>query len=346
MLTIDGSQGEAGGQVLRTAVGLSAAMPRPVRVVNIRAGRQQPGLRPQHLAAVRAAAATCNAELRGAELGSTDITFRPERPHAGRYRFDIGTAGSGPLVLQTVLPALVLAEGDSDVTISGGTHNPLAPCFEYFRDVFALLAGAANVQTYAELVRAGFYPTGGGEIRLQVRGMGSAEYVEGVSLVDRGELREIEGLSAASSSLPGHIVERQSSRAVERLEAAGLPTRVERATWQTFSPGTVVFLRAVFTKTVSGAFALGARAKPAERVADEAVDEMLAFLDSPGVVDTHAGDQLLPILALSPHPSRYVVQRSSEHLRTNAAVVRAMTGRQIDLDPRGDASAVVTIRKR
>jgi len=162
VIAIDGSQGEGGGQILRTCVGLSAAMGIPVRIAAIRAGRERPGLRPQHLAAVRAAAAVCDAAVTGAELGSQELTFIPAEPKAGQFRFDIGTAGSATLVLQTIIPALLTADGDSDVTVTGGTHNPLAPCFEYLRDVYAVLAGAANAQMYVEMARAGFYPSGGG----------------------------------------------------------------------------------------------------------------------------------------------------------------------------------------
>ncbi|MGB2820602.1 MAG: RNA 3'-terminal phosphate cyclase [Phycisphaerae bacterium] len=344
-IVIDGSQGEGGGQILRTSVGLAAALGKCVRVSNIRAGRQRPGLRPQHLAAIRAAAATCNAELAGAEIGSMDITFRPGELRAGQYRFDIGTAGSAILVLQTVIPALVLAEGDSDVTVTGGTHNPLAPCFEYLRDVFAVLASAANIQMHVEMMRPGFYPTGGGEVRMQIRGVGSAENIEPLVLIDRGEVRHIEGLSAASYSLAAHIIERQTSQALSRLAATRRRATIEQAVWETFSPGTVVFLRAVFAKSVAGVFSLGARSKRAERVADEAVEELLAFIDSPGVVDAHAADQLLTLLALCPYESRYVTERLTDHLRTNAWAITRMTGRQIDIEPGEEESATVTVRQ-
>jgi len=344
VIVLDGSQGEGGGQILRTSVSLAAALGRSVRVTGIRARRQRPGLRPQHLTALRATAAICRADLTGADIGSMDITFRPGAIRSGSYRFDIGTAGSAVLVLQTVLPALLLAEGDSDVTVTGGTHNPLAPCFEYFRDVFGVLASASNLQMYVEMVRPGFYPGGGGEIRMQVRGVGSVDNVEPIVLTDRGELRRIEGLSAASESLPAHIIERQASRASRLLAEARHPVSFERAAWETDSPGTVVFLRAVFAKAIAGSFALGARGKPAERVADEAVEELLAFIDSPGAVDRHAGDQLLTILALCPHESRYVTQRLTSHLRTNADVVTQVTGRGIDVEPGEAESARVTVR--
>ena len=331
-IVIDGSQGEGGGQILRTTVGLAAALGMPVRVTGIRAGRQRPGLRPQHLAAMQAAAAVCNAQVGGASIGSTEITFQPGRCQVGRFRFDIGTAGSSTLVLQTVIPALMIADGACDVTVTGGTHNPLAPCFEYLRDVFVPLASAANLHVYVEMLRAGFYPGGGGELRMQIQGVGSTANVQPFRYVDRGPLRHIEGLSAASYSLAAHIIERQNSQALGRLIAAKHHATIQQAVWETFSPGTVVFLRAVFARSIAGCFSLGARSKRAEQVADDAVEQLLAFIDSAGVVDAHAGDQLLTLAALCPRESRFVVERVTDHLRTNAEVIRQLTGRRVDVE--------------
>jgi len=340
---IDGSQGEGGGQILRTSVGLAAALGTPVHLTGIRAGRQRPGLRPQHLAAVRAAAAVCGAETVGAEIGSMELTFTPGAPRAGKYRFDIGTAGSTTLVLHTVLPALMVADGESDVTVTGGTHNPLAPSFEHFRDVFLPLATVANLHACAALERAGFYPSGGGEVRFQVLGITSPDHAEPLRFTERGELKRIEGLSAASYCLPPHIIERQANQMDKRLRKAGHRPTLEKATWETFSPGTTVFLRAVFCRTVAGWFALGARGKPAERVADEAVDDLLAFLDTPGVVDAHTADQLLVLTALSSRESRYVAERVTDHLQTNANVLTQLTRRPVDILPGEGESATVVV---
>jgi len=343
MIVIDGSQGEGGGQVLRTAVGLAAALGRAVKVERIRARRPKPGLRPQHLAAVRAAAAVCDAGPLDAEVGSTELVLRPGEVRAGEYRFDIGTAGSTTLVLQTVLPALLLAEGDSQVTVTGGTHNPLAPCFEYLRDVFALPAAAMNCQLYLEMPRAGFYPKGGGEVRLNVRGVGSPDNLDPLLLGRRAALRHIEGISAASRSLPAHIIERQTSQVLGRLASAGHRASVEQAGWPTHSPGTAVFLRATFANTVGGCFALGKRGKPAERVADEAVDALLAFIASPAALDAHAADQLLTLAALCPRESRFSTERVTDHLRTNAAVIEQTTGRSVHIEKGEGPSATVTV---
>jgi len=334
-VTIDGSYGEGGGQILRTSVGLAAALwgggdgPKVLRIENIRASRPKPGLGAQHLVSVRAAAAVTGGKLDGAEFGSRALEFRPGRPRAGSYRFDIPTAGSAMLVLQTIVPALTLADGHSDVTITGGTHNPFAPCYEYFSRVFALLAGAANISLAATLERAGFYPAGGGRVYCQIGGMGSREHVAGVRLLSRGTLKHIEGVSGVSEGLPVHIGDRQAQQVIARLRKAGLRSSLEQAHWPTKSPGTVVFLRAVFSRSVAGFFALGAKGKPAERVADEAVDGLLAFLNANGAVDPHAADQLITILALAPGPSELATTEITRHLLTNAEVIRRVAGREV-----------------
>ncbi|MFP4105261.1 MAG: RNA 3'-terminal phosphate cyclase [Phycisphaerae bacterium] len=331
---IDGSQGEGGGQILRTTVGLAAAFGLNVRIDNIRANRSKPGLRPQHLTAMKAAAEICDASLSGAVVGSKSLTFRPGRVRPRGYRFDIGTAGSTMLVLQTLLPALSIARGNSAVEIIGGTHNPMAPCFEYISEVFEPLASILNLHFHVQLNRPGFYPAGGGEIRADIMGL---DYGFDIPLMParftrRGELKRVEVLSAVSGSLPDHIADRQAQQARSRLAAAGIDTdgRVERP--DTLSPGTVVFVRAVYARSTAGFFSLGKRGKPAERVADEAIDAFLAFHESEGVIDQHAADQLLTVAGLSPEPSEFVVESITSHLRTNAAVINALTGRHIAID--------------
>jgi RNA 3'-terminal phosphate cyclase (ATP) len=346
LIAIDGSQGLGGGQILRTCLGLAAATGRAFRITNIRAGRPRPGLAPQHLAAVRAAAAICGAEVSGDRIGSAELTFRPGRVRPGQYAFDIGTAGSTVLLLQAIIPALAVASGDSQVSATGGTHNPMAPCFEYLRDVFGLLASAAGLQAYFELKRPGFYPAGGGKVLMQVQGLASPDQLEAVRLTSRGELKRIEGISAAGGGLPNHIAHRQCAQVLARLGAAGHRATVEQVHWDSDSPGTVVFLRAVFARTVAGFFSLGQRGKPAERVADEAADQLLAFLASPGVVDAHAADQLITILALCPRESRLVTERITDHLLTNAQVVRQLLGRNVSVEGAVGQPGMVSVQGR
>lgn len=351
VLVIDGAFGEGGGQILRTSIGLAAALwhqagrarPAGLRIVNIRANRPKPGLRAQHLAAVRAAAAVTGARVEAAAINSTSLTFLPGEPRPGSYRFDIGTAGSATLVLQTILPALVSAGGESEVVITGGTHNPMAPCFEYLRDVSATLAEAAGVSMAVQLERAGFYPAGGGRIRARVRGLGAPDRVGPLRMRSRGELRYVEGISVASEALPEHIVQRQRRRALSRLRQAGLVAEVEPIRRPTNSPGTVVFLRAVFSRSVAGFFALGKRGKPAEKVADEAVDELLGFLAADGAVDPHAADQLITVLALSPGESELTTTGVTNHLLTNAEVIRKVTGREVTVEGELDSPGKVII---
>jgi len=345
LLVIDGSQGEGGGQILRTSVALAAALGRSVKITNIRANRPRPGLGRQHLAAVRAAAAVCRGKLTGDSLASQALTFRPGDLAPGSYSFDIPTAGSAVLVLQTVIPALMLSDGDWEVVATGGTHNPLAPCFEYLRDVFGVLASAANLQAYFEIERAGFYPAGGGKIKMQVRGTGEPDDLSPLRFSSRGELRYIEGISGRSASLPADIAERQADQVLARLAAAGHKATVEQAAWGSQSPGTVVFVRAVFTRSVAGFFALGEKGKPAYRVADEAVDALLAFLKSDGVVDAHAADQLLTIAALCPAESRFRTERVTSHLLTVADVIRQLTAREVNIDGEMGSPGNVSVPK-
>jgi len=344
LVSIDGSFGEGGGQILRTAVGLCPALGVNIHISNIRSGRPKPGLGRQHLTGVHAAAQICNAQVTGTELGSSELTFNPGRPHPGCYNLQVGTAGSTSLVLQTVIPGLMISAGESAVTVTGGTHNPFAPCFEYVRDVFAVLAAAANLHAYFEIRRAGFYPAGGGEVIMKIRGVESMEHVSPIRLLERGDLKYIEGISAVSSKLPGDIAERQAHQVIAQLRQAGRRASIEQTVWDTACPGTVVFLRAVFSRTVAGFAALGERGKPAERVADEAVAELLEYLDSPGVADPRAADQLITIAALSPRESSFTTTRITQHLLTNAEVIRQVAKRDVVIEGSIGQAGSVTIK--
>lgn len=340
---IDGSQGEGGGQILRTSVALSAALDIPVRVTNIRSGRTVPGLRPQHVAAVRAAATVCQGELTGDAVGSSEITLLPGPLRGGQFNFEIPTAGSAVLVCQTILPTLMLTDVDNEVTVTGGTHNPMAPCFEYVRGIFTVLASVANCQAYFDLDRAGFYPAGGGRLRMAVSGLGGRQSVEPIRLTSRGDLRHIEGISATGGRAPGDTAERLARRIVARLARAGHRPSVEQAALESDSPGSVAFVRAVFSQTVAGAMSVTGPEHFGDVVADDATDAILAFIDSPGVVDAHAADQLLPIAALCYGESHFITERVTSHLRTNAAVIEQLTGRAVTIEPVNGQAAMVTL---
>ncbi len=338
MLEIDGSYGEGGGQILRTALALSIVARKAFRLKQIRAGREKPGLRPQHLLAVRAAAEVSGAAVRGDAVGSSELEFSPKSCKVGEFRFELSTAGAATLVLQTVLPPLALAGAPSRVFLRGGTHVPWCPPFDYLADVFLPAVARAGVRARATLGRAGFYPKGGGEIEAAVEPVappslpvpvpvpGSVpEGAERVGLAPivldrRGPLRRIE-VRALISNLPSHIAQRECDRAgrvlgkVAAEAGAELDVGVRRLPAE--GPGTMVFALASFEDgTAAGFDALGELGKPAERVAEEAASALCAFLASGASVDPHLCDQLIPYMALAAGRSRILTSELTEHART------------------------------
>lgn len=324
---VDGSWGEGGGQILRTSLTLSLLTGRPVFIDKIRAGRPRPGLRPQHLAAVRAAVAVSGGRVEGAALGSGGLRFFPGKPSAGQYSFDIGTAGATSLVLQTIVPALTLAEGDSTVTVSGGTHVPWAPTFEYLARHWAAVTARLGLRVRVSLERVGFYPKGGGYVRAEVLGGGRPKpLVAG----QRGALVGASGVSLVGN-LPTSIAERQAKELDRGLRRLGLEDAygqvgVEIAEPPAGGPGTAVYVEAVFTEGRAAFSALGKRGKPAEQVAREAVNELARFLKTDAAFDYHLADQLLLPLALAEAESRFTTSAVSQHLLTNAQVISLFLG--------------------
>ena len=205
MLRIDGSFGEGGGQILRSSLALSLVTGRPFVIENIRANRKKPGLRRQHLSAVMAAAEVSQAQVEGAAIGSMRLTFRPGTVRPGNYTFDVGSAGSTTLVLQTVLPALLLAEGESNLTLRGGTHNPMAPPFDFLTKSYLPLVNRLGPTVEARLIRPGFYPVGGGEFTVHIQ---PARQLGRLELIDRGEILA-HRVRVLLANLPRHIAERE-----------------------------------------------------------------------------------------------------------------------------------------
>ena len=318
MLEIDGTYGEGGGQILRSALTLSLLTRRAFRLRRVRARRAKPGLRPQHLQAVQAAAEIGRAAVRGAELASQDLIFEPGAVCPGDYQFDIGTAGAAALVLQTLLVPLGLSAESSTVRVVGGTHVPWSPCFHYLDRQWRHYLQQLGFKFRLELVRAGFYPPGGGCIEAQVSG---AETLRVQDWTQRGQLLGVDVLSAAAN-LPEHVIERQRDQAQRRLAGLGYPCSVHAQRWEANSPGSLVLLLARFEHSQACYFALGARGKPAERVADEAVDQLLAFVHTDAAVDQYLADQMLVPLALAGPGSALRTACVTQHLLTNAWVVQ------------------------
>ncbi|MFQ5847286.1 MAG: RNA 3'-terminal phosphate cyclase [Candidatus Methylomirabilales bacterium] len=316
MLTIDGSYGEGGGQILRTALALSVVLGRPVRIEKIRAGRRTPGLQAQHLAGVRALAEIARAEVEGAAVGSVSLRFVPARIAHAEYRWDVGTAGAVSLVLQAVLIPLALASAPSHISMTGGTHVPWSPPFPYIEQVLLPTLGRMGLHATLVLRRWGFYPKGGG----MVEGKIEPSVLQPLTLTRRGPLEEIIGLSAVAG-LPLRVAERQRDQALSRLRPLEVPCRIELRSVEARNPGTILFLLARCDEGRAGFSGLGEKGKPAERVADEACDQALTYLEGSGVADPYLADQLLLPMALAPGPSSVTTTRVTEHLRTSQWVV-------------------------
>jgi RNA 3'-terminal phosphate cyclase (ATP) len=339
MLLIDGAYGEGGGQLLRTSLALAVILNRPIRIKNIRAGRKNPGLAAQHLTSVYAAAAICQARLSGDHLGSTQLTFAPQTPPGpGSYNFDVaevregGSAGAATLVLQTILLPLALAAGPSTVMVKGGTHVAWSPPFHYLRDIYLPMLARLGFEVTADLLAWGWYPAGEGEIKMEIPGHARIDTGTGDSQwLERGPIKQITGLAVASS-LPAHIAQRMADRATTLLETAGLPISIQPQRVRSTSPGAGIFLTAEYESSRAGFSAIGRKGKPAEQVAEEAVEALLAFHQSDGFLDAHLADQLILPLALSNRAYTYSTQTLTEHTLTDIWVVEQFMGHIVEVD--------------
>src|SRR5690606_38349564 len=314
MLVLDGARGEGGGQTLRTALAAAVITGRPFRRERIRAARARPGLQPQHLACVHAAAALCGAEVAGARLDSQTLEFRPGRLVARAHTFAIGTAGSATLLLQCVLPAFLVARDRSTVAVEGGTHNPLAPPFEFFAHALLPLLARMGAKVGARLVRPGFHPRGGGRIG----GVVDPAPLRPLALTERGALRGTT-VHVVLARLPRHVAERE----VKVLRAAGLPEPLDCrivATEESLGPGNAIAVELRSEKVTEVASAIGARGVPAEVVAERAAGEALAYLRHGAPVGAHLADQLLLPLAVA-GGGVFRTSAPTGHTRTNAALL-------------------------
>ncbi|MFO7899644.1 MAG: RNA 3'-terminal phosphate cyclase [Planctomycetota bacterium] len=338
MIEIDGSFGEGGGQILRTSLALSLATGRPFHIRHIRASRSKPGLRRQHLAAARAAAEIGRAETDRMTLGSGELTFVPTAIRPGWHHFSVGTAGSATLVLQTVLPALLTADGPSSLTLEGGTHNPFAPPFDFLARTFLALVNRMGPAVAVELQRPGFYPAGGGRFTAEIEPAGR---LEPLALLDRG--RETGRRARAMvSALPVHIAEREL-RVVSGepgwAEAEGSVEIVEDPA----GPGNVLLLELGFEHVVEVFTGFGRRGVRAEAVAGQAAAEAREYLDAGAPAGPHLADQLVVPLALAGGGS-YRTVPLTEHARTNIEVVRAFLPVDVGVADAGDGTVVVEVR--
>lgn len=346
MLIIDGSIGEGGGQILRYTLALASLLEKPVRIINIRAKRQNPGLQPQHLTSVRAVATIANAKVEGAYKGSMELVFNPGKLQGGNFVFDIGTAGSITLVLQALLPLLPFLDRRTAIEIRGGTDVPMSPPVDYFRYVLFPLLTQLGYRLELHIIRRGHYPRGGGVVRVIVNPTHRLEAIEAIS---RGNILVIGGRSHCVK-LPSHVAERQARAAREYLLSKGIkePIDIELEYYEPDSdphlgPGSGIVLYAKAEGGILGGDALGARGKPAEAVGREAAEKLYNEIVSGAAVDKHAGDMLIPLMALARGTSRIAVSEVSLHMRTAIEVIKVLTGLEAHIKACGDKLFLVEI---
>jgi len=342
MIEIDGSLGEGGGQILRTALSLAMVTGRGFRIKNLRAGRKKPGLLHQHLTAVKAASRVAGAHVKGMELGSTRLAFEPQEAQPGQYEFDIGTAGSTTLVLQTVIPPLLLAEKASTIVIKGGTHNPLAPPVEFLSRTYLPLIERQGAKVTLTLRSYGFYPGGGGIIEASIE---PAAKLVPLYLEEKRKIIAIE-TAALICRLPESIAQRELDELSQKLGATA-GTAIKKGAIingeRSGGPGNAVFVHietGEITETIS---ALGRKGLRAEMVADEAARQAKRYLDAGAPVGEHLADQLLLPFALAGSGS-FVTGAPSSHTLTNIETIRQFLDVEIELQTytTGQVKVVIT----
>jgi RNA 3'-terminal phosphate cyclase (ATP) len=316
MISIDGSYGEGGGQIIRTSLALSLVTGKPFRIERVRARREKPGLQRQHLTAVLAAAEIGRAEVSGARVGSAEFTFVPRTVEPGDYTFSIGTAGSTTLVLQTVLPPLMIANAPSRLILEGGTHNVHAPPFEFLAGTFLPLVNRIGPTVGIELKRYGFYPPGGGRFEVSIE---PAREFKRLNIRERGPVLNGRARSLLVN-LPAHIGERELGVVKEKLGWSDEQLEVVTST-NALSPGNVLTIEIESEQLTEIVTGIGERGVRAEAIAERAAAEARSYLESDAPVGEHLADQLLVPLALSAGGS-YVTGPLSLHTTTNIEIIK------------------------
>jgi RNA 3'-phosphate cyclase len=338
LLDIDGSYGEGGGQLLRTAVALSAVTGREVFVRNIRAKRDKPGLAPQHLAAVGAVATICGARVEGLSLRSRELRFAPGAISGGEYRFEIGTAGSITLVLQALLPVWIGGGRDATVTVTGGTDVRQAPPIDYLENVLLPLLARMGVEARVEAIRRGYYPRGGGEVRVSI----APGALRPLVLDEPGAVLAIEG-HAHVSRLPEHIATRMRDAALERFASVAAPDpRIEVQILDAAcaaGAGGAIVIWAKTRNTVLGAGRVAERGVRAETLGAAVGEELAADIAAGATLDRHATDQSLVYLALAKGGS-FLTRSLTPHARTAMWLLSQFLPVRFEVSTKGELARV------
>lgn len=319
LIEIDGSYGSGGGQIIRTALALSAVTGKACHITNIRAKRENPGLSYQHLTAIKAVAKLCEAKVKGAVLRSKELTFIPGKIKSGTFNFDIGTAGSITLVLQALLPAALCASSTIKFNIIGGTNVPFAPSSEYFQYVLSYFLSRMGIEIQASLLKYGFYPAGGGKMHVTIK---PCEKVKTLELTERGKLIEINCCSIASQNLKqARVAERQIKGFCQNFyEEPKMKINKKIIYADSVSVGSAFHSHANYENCKLGADSLGKKGIPAENVGENCANLLKEEIEGKGCVDKHMVDQLLPFIALA-GKGKILANEITDHARTNAFVI-------------------------
>ena len=322
-MTIDGSYGEGGGQILRSALSCSIIFSKSVEIINIRKGRKKSGLQPQHLTCVNACRDISDAHVEGNEIGSTMLRFNPQVVKGGSFTFDVaekkGSAGSVSLIIQTLIPPLTSSLKPHRLTVLGGTHVPWSPPFHFLKYVFIPVIEKMGCTINISIDKWGWYPTGGGVVHADL--MPSAAGLKGIRIDERGRILRIYGISAVSN-LPSSIAERQTREGLKHLKGLGVDIDIELVTAPSPGKGTFFFIVAEYEQVSAGFSSIGALGKTAEDVAREACMDFFEYHKSNGAVEPHLADQLIPYIAMSPGPSSFTTTKITRHLMTNIWTVK------------------------
>lgn len=316
MLVIDGTLGEGGGQILRTSLALSLVTGKPFRIEHIRANRKKPGLGKQHVTAVNAAAQVGSAHVQGNNSGSMELTFAPQQILPGRYHFAVGTAGSSTLVLQTILPALLTAPIRSEFILEGGTHNPLAPSFDFLERTFLPIIRRMGVNIVVSLERPGFYPAGGGKFSALIE---PAVQLSRLNLFERGTIKKCSA-AALLSQLPRHIGERELNVLASELGWPARNLRIEEVQ-NPYGPGNALIAEVECEHITTVFTGFGERGVRAETVARRLAGEIREYLEAGAPVDHHLADQLILPIALA-GGGAFRTLAPTQHTLTNIEVVK------------------------
>ena len=319
---IDGSKGEGGGQMFRTSLAFSAITGKPVTIQNIRANRPKPGLARQHLTGLNLISKICQAEVKGAELGSTCVEFLPNEIKHGQYSIDVGTAGSITLVLQTILPALASVKGQSEIELIGGTDVKWSPPADYYTLVLFPLLEKIGLECNLDIQQRGYFPRGGGKVTASIKSTGKLQLLKLEPLSEPN----ITGI-VNITGLPGKIAEQIGAVVLDYFPEAVIHIQHKE---NGPSQGVGIVLTAADGHTILGASSLGERGKPAEKVGKEAAKNLLAEIEGHGSVDVYASDQLLPYLASA--GGKYSARELTGHAKTNIDIIEKFLGKTFEIE--------------